>query len=141
MGIILIVENDPHQQLWLEEELTDEGYCVLTTASGHKALALVKDEQLVDLVVLDIRMPDMDGLDTLSHLLDINPKLPVVIHTAFSAYRESFMSWAADAYVVKSSDTSELKRAIAAALHRCCGNGTQPSPDTRNLFERRHHAP
>jgi len=103
MITILIVENDPHQRLWLEEELTDEGYCVLTTASGREALTLVKNKP-PDLIVLDI-----------------NPKLPVVIHTAFAAYHESFMSWAADAYVVKSSDISELKRAIAAALR--CGSG------------------
>ncbi len=128
MLTILIVEDDPHQRLWLEEELTDEGYHVLTTERGRDALALVQEKQ-PDLVVLDIHMPDMDGLDVLGRLLDINPKLPVVLHTAYSIYRDSFMSWAADAYVVKSSDTSELKREIIAALQRHGGatwSGSSP---------------
>lgn len=122
MATILIIENDLNQQLWIEEELVNEGYGVLTTASGRESLALVRDMQ-VDLVVLDIHMPDMDGLDVLNHLLGINPQLPIIIHTAYPAYCERFMSWAADAYIVKSSDTSELKREIIAALRRRSEDG------------------
>lgn len=124
MSAILIVEDDPNHQFLLTHELTNEGYSVQTTRSGREAFALAKDKPF-DLVVLDIHLPDMDGLEVLNRLMGVNPQLPVIIHTAYAAYRDSFMSWAADAYVVKSSDTSELKREIAAALCRR-GEVSQP---------------
>jgi DNA-binding response OmpR family regulator len=117
MKTILVVEDDPNQGLLYEQELTDEGYHVLRANDGREALKLVK-EQMPDCVVLDINMPMMDGLDALGKILDMQPKLPVIINTAFSAYKDSFMSWAADAYVVKSSDLTELKSRIKEALEK-----------------------
>jgi DNA-binding response OmpR family regulator len=115
MNTILVVEDDPNHEWLLKRDLTAEGYEVETTRSGREAFALATDKPF-DLVVLDIHLPDADGLNLLPRLLEIHPKLHVVIYTAYVAYRDSFMSWAADAYVVKSSDTRELKQAIAAAL-------------------------
>jgi DNA-binding response OmpR family regulator len=69
-------------------------------------------------VLLDINMPAMDGLEALSHILADRPDLPVIIHTAYAAYQDNFMSWAADSYVLKSSDLTELKARIKAALSR-----------------------
>ena len=69
-----------------------------------------------DLVILDLFIPEMDGLEVLSHLLVINDKIPVIINTAYLSYKENFISWAADAYVLKSSDLSELKEKIHASL-------------------------
>lgn len=112
---ILIVEDDPHQGLLYEQELTDEGYQVLRATNGREALRVV-EAQTVDCVVMDINMPIMDGLDALGKILDLHPKLPIIINTAFSAYKESFMSWAADAYVIKSSDLTELKARIKEAM-------------------------
>lgn len=117
MKTILIVEDDPHQGLLYEQELTDDGYHVLRATNGRDALRLV-EEQPIDCVVLDINMPIMDGLDALGKILDLRPKLPIIINTAFSAYKESFMSWAADAYVIKSSDLTELKARIKEAMEK-----------------------
>ena len=61
-------------------------------------------------------MPAMDGLDTLSHLLEIDHSIPVIINTAYASYQESFTSWSADAYIVKSSDLSELKQTVKRLL-------------------------
>ena len=58
----------------------------------------------------------MHGLDALRKLLSINPNIPVIIHTAYSHYKDNFMSWAAEEYVVKSSDLTELKNAIKRVL-------------------------
>lgn len=112
---ILIVEDDNNQRALYEEEMSEEGYRVLTAADGREALRVVEKHH-PDLVVLDINMPVMDGLDTLSQMLELNSKMPVVINTAYASYKESFTSWSADAYVVKSSDLSELKQTVKRLL-------------------------
>jgi two-component system response regulator (stage 0 sporulation protein F) len=112
---VLIVDDDPNQRALYEEELSDEGYRVVAAADGRQALSLAREHN-PNLVVLDINMPGMDGLDTLSHLLEINSRLPVVINTAYASYQESFTSWSADAYLVKSSDLTEMKQVVRRLL-------------------------
>jgi len=112
---ILVVEDEVNQGLLYEEELTDEGYEVDVANSGEEALEMVERKNY-DLVVLDIGMPDMDGLETLGRMLTIDNKLPVILNTAYPSYKDNFMSWAADAYVIKSSDLTELKEKIRESL-------------------------
>ena len=113
--LILLVEDDVNQRALFQEELSDEGYRVISAGDGREALGMAQQHH-PDLVVMDVNMPVMDGLDTMSRLLEVDRKVPVVIHTAYAAYRESFASWSADAYVVKSSDLSELKKTVADLL-------------------------
>jgi DNA-binding response OmpR family regulator len=115
MKTILVVDDDEPIRNLLTEELTEEGYRVLTASNARDAIKLVENEPL-DLVVLDIRMPGMDGLEALPRILGLKEGLPVILNTAYSQYKESFMSWAADAYVIKSSDLSELKAKIKELL-------------------------
>ena len=115
MPTILIVEDDEHQQLLYQEELKEEGYEVVVASSGEQALELVKKVS-PDLVVLDIAMPGMDGVEALGRLLAQDNQLPVILHTAYATYKDNFMTWSADAYVVKSSDLSELKAEIGRVL-------------------------
>lgn len=114
---LLVVEDNQHQRLLYEEEFKDEGYRVWTAGDGREALQLARDIH-PDLVLLDINMPVMDGLDTLGKLLEIDHRIPVVIHTAYPGYQDSFTSWSADAYVVKSSDLTELKQTVQRLLAR-----------------------
>jgi DNA-binding response OmpR family regulator len=111
MKTILVVDDDEPIRTLIKEELTDEGYRVLTASNARDGIKLVENEPL-DLVILDIRMPGMDGLEALPRILGIKEGLPVILNTAYSQYKESFMSWAADAYVVKSSDLTELKAKV-----------------------------
>ena len=111
MKTILVVDDDEAIRTLLQEELEEEGYKVLIATNARDALKLVAAEPL-DLVILDIRMPGMDGLEALPRILGIKEGLPVIMNTAYSQYQDSFMSWAADAYVVKSSDLTELKEKI-----------------------------
>jgi two-component system, response regulator, stage 0 sporulation protein F len=115
MKTILVADDDEAIRNLITEELKDEGYQVLTATNAREALKVVETQSL-DLVVLDIRMPGMDGLEALPRILGLKEGLPVILHTAYSQYKESFMSWAADAYIVKSSDLTELKAKIKELL-------------------------
>lgn len=115
MKKILIVEDDEAQQLLYETELAGMGYRISLARDGVEAVEMVKKEN-PDLVVLDLMMPRKHGLDALREILSSNPAIPVIINTAYSHYKEDFMSWAAEQYVVKSSDLTELKTAIRRIL-------------------------
>ena len=115
MTTILLVEDDKNQRLLYEQELMYEGYEVVTASNGKEALEKVQ-EKLPDIVIMDINMPKMDGIEAMGRILGKNKEIPVIINTAYSNYKDSFMSWAADAYIVKTSDLSELKEKIKEVL-------------------------
>ncbi len=115
MKTILVVDDDDAIRMLIEMELSEEGYQVLTASNAKEALEMVQSEDL-DLVILDIRMPGMDGLEALPRMLGLKEGLKVILNTAYSQYQESFMSWAADAYVIKSADLSELKAKVKELL-------------------------
>ncbi len=123
MSAILIVEDDRHQRLLLEEELQGEGHTTRAAATAREALDAVS-RAMPDLIVLDIGMPGMDGVQFLRKLLARNCLLPIVIHTAYAGYQDSFLSWAVDAYVMKRSDLTELKDTI----RRLLGGRRGPDP-------------
>jgi len=112
---ILIVDDEEHIRFLYSEELKEEGYDVITAESGHKLLERIKQEK-PDLVVLDIKMVDYNGLDLLQDIRNEYYDLPVVLCTAYDAFKEDIKSVAADFYVVKSFDLTELKTKIARAL-------------------------
>jgi two-component system response regulator (stage 0 sporulation protein F) len=115
MKTILVVDDDDAIRMLIEVELAEEGYRILTASNAKDALKMVEKEDL-DLVILDIRMPGMDGLEALPRMLGLKQGLKVILNTAYSQYQESFMSWAADAYVIKSADLSELKAKVKELL-------------------------
>ena len=115
MKTILIVDDEEPIRLLLKEELEDEGYRVLTAANGAEALEAVRTAA-PDLVTLDIKMPGESGLMTLRKIREEAYDLPVILCTAYDSYRTYFSAVAADHYVVKSSDFSELKERIREIL-------------------------
>jgi DNA-binding response OmpR family regulator len=118
MTHLLVVEDDPSLRRLYESEFTDEGYLVTGVASGEEALEKLRDDP-PQAVVLDIRLSGMNGLDVLRSILHDKPGIAVVLNSAYPTYKQDFASWSADGYVVKSSDITELKTAVAAALkHR-----------------------
>lgn len=115
MAKVLIVEDEEAQRLLYEAEITELGHEVILASDGVEAVDKVRVDK-PDAVILDLMMPNMHGLDALRKVLSINPTIPVIIHTAYSHYRDNFMSWAAEEYIVKSSDLTELKKAIKRVL-------------------------
>ncbi len=82
MGHILIVDDDAQLRQSFEKLLTAEGHTVKTASSGEGAIAAVK-EAVPDLAIMDVRMPGMSGLEAFRAIHEIEPKLPVIIMTAF----------------------------------------------------------
>ncbi len=108
MKKILVVEDDESQRILYRDELLEYGYEVILAANGKEAVNyLIKGRP--DLIILDIVMPEMDGMETLARIINKFHDIPIILNTAYPDYQEDFMSWAADAYVLKSSDLGELK--------------------------------
>jgi CheY-like chemotaxis protein len=115
MPRILIVEDDDNQRLLYRELFEDEGYEVVEARDGREALQRIAREP-PDAVILDVNMPGLDGLQTLTRIHDLNRHVPVILHSAYAAYQEQFVSWIADAYVTKSSNPDDLTRAVRTVL-------------------------
>lgn len=117
MKKILVVEDEENLRLLYEEELKEEGYAVITAGNGKEAIQKL-GERKPDLIILDIVMPVMDGIEFLGRVVRKDSKIPIVLHTAYPQYRQDFMSWAADAYIMKSADLKELKEKIREFLEK-----------------------
>jgi two-component system response regulator (stage 0 sporulation protein F) len=112
---ILVVEDEESLRLLYKEELTAEGYEILTAGNGREAIEQLETGK-PDLILLDIVMPVMDGMETLGRIVGKERKIPIILNTSYSGYQLDFMSWAADAYVTKSDDLTELKKKIRELL-------------------------
>lgn len=115
MATILVVEDETYELVRYEKSLTDEGYTVILAQDGYEALEKIKKCQ-PDLIVLDIKLPGIDGIETLGKIIEAYDAIPVVIHTAYEVWRENFRTRLADAYVLKTRDMLELKSKIKEIL-------------------------
>jgi CheY-like chemotaxis protein len=115
MKKILIVDDEEVIRMLYAEELEEEGYGVITTGTGHGLIELIGKEK-PDLIVLDIKMAEHDGLDLLQDIRKDFYNIPVILCSAYSSFKGDLKSIAADYYVVKSADLTELKQKIKMAL-------------------------
>ncbi len=115
MTTILLVEDDNNQRLLYEQELRLEGHEITTAIDGKDAIKKVQ-EQRPDLIIMDICMPEMDGFEAMGMILSKHKGIPTIINSAYGNYKDNFMSWIADDYIVKSSDLTELKNKIKELL-------------------------
>ncbi len=121
MARILVIDDDRRLLDAYAEELGEE-YEVVTSTSARDAIGHLPAIR-PDLVILDIRMPDMNGVDALGRILERDRKVPVILNSSHSHERTNFMTWAAEDYIVKSSDLTPLRGAIERAL---VGRGLDP---------------
>lgn len=112
MTKILLVDDDESIQLLYCEEFTEAGYQVISARNGEEALATFSAEK-PDIVILDIQMPGLNGIEVLRQMKMLDPGTPVVLSSAYHEYKQDLGTWASDEYVVKSSDLKELKAAVA----------------------------
>ena len=114
---ILIVEDDESQRFLYSEELREEGYESITAKNGKEAIRMLKDIK-PDLIILDIVMPVMDGMEALGRIIGRYRDVPIILYSSYPHYKEEFMSWAADAFLTKSSDLTELKQTVRNLLEK-----------------------
>jgi DNA-binding response OmpR family regulator len=116
MGTILVVDDEENIRILYQQDFTASGYKVICAATLDEAKKEFSRDQ-VDLVVLDLKLTSQDGgLEMLRWMREANRKIPIIINTAYPAYKTDFSSWLADAYIVKSSNLDELKENIARLL-------------------------
>ena len=117
MPRLLVVDDERDIRHLFAAELEEEGYQVDAAGSGAAAAELLQNQEF-DLIILDIQMKGESGLQPLQNIVREKSDLPVILCTAFSCYKDDFSSWLADAYVVKSSDLTELKSEIRRLLDK-----------------------
>ena len=109
---VLIVDDEEVILFLYEEELREEGFAVDTAKNGDEALKLFTSQPPPDLVILDINMPGMNGIEVLRQMKAINVGVPVILSSAYPEYKENLGAWASEEYIVKSANTDELKAAV-----------------------------
>ncbi len=116
--LILAVDDEPRMTRFIRMNLELEGYRVIEVTNGLDALQRVRDD-LPDLVLLDVMMPDMDGFETLERIRDIS-SVPVIMLTAKAQEDDKVrgLELGADDYVTKPFSSRELSSRIKALLRR-----------------------
>lgn len=113
---ILVVDDEKHIRMLYREELEAEGYPVATSDGSEDILSVIKREE-PGLIILDIKLGiDRSGLDLLQEIRRENQTIPVILSTAYDSFKHDLKSIAADYYVVKSVDLTELKLKVNQAL-------------------------
>ncbi len=117
MNTILIVDDDDQLRTSFEKLLREEGYAVRCAASGEAGVRMVADA-LPDLVIVDVRLPGINGLETFKAIKEIEPKLPVIIMTAYGSTETAIEATRQGAfdYVLKPFDVPDMLRIIIQAL-------------------------
>ncbi len=117
MGHILIVDDDPQLRQSFEKLLTEEGHRVRTAATGEAALEMVRAAP-PDLVIMDVRLPGLSGLETFRAMHEVEPKLPAIIMTAYGTTETAIEATKLGAfeYVLKPFDIPDILALIAQAL-------------------------
>ena len=119
MSNILIVDDEQSYRQLLSLVFESDGHSIRTAMNGREALALLQEEP-ADVVISDVRMPDMDGIEMLSSVRESQPDLGVVLMTAFASVetaREAF-KLGADDFIQKPFDVEELKLIVRKTLEK-----------------------
>jgi DNA-binding response OmpR family regulator len=117
MKKILVVEDETSIRNLYKEELLDEGYEVITASDGVIGFEMFK-EYKPDLITVDIKMPNMNGIELLGKIRKEDKIIPIIIYSAYGEFTLNFSTWAADEYLVKSSDLTEFKNKVRELLNR-----------------------
>lgn len=124
---VLVVEDDPKLAYAMAASLREQGLCPIRCGNGQEALHHFEQSH-VDIVILDLGLPDMDGMDVLRRIRARSPAVPLLILTARDAVldRVAGLDGGADDYLVKPVSLSELQARIRA-LARRVELGRQPT--------------
>ena len=114
---ILVVDDELHIRMLYQEEFESLGYNVVTSDGSEQILPVFEKEK-PDLIILDIKLGhDKSGLDLLQEIRSKDQSIPVILCTAYDSFQHDLKSIAADHYVVKSVDLSELVGKVKTILN------------------------
>lgn len=125
---ILIAEDNEDMRDLLQEVLEDAGYETLVAANGRQALArMEKESEIIDLVITDVRMPEMTGEELLAKARESRAEAPVIVITAFGSVEQAVEMVKAGAYqyLTKPFDNREILRLVEEALERSAAQREQ----------------
>jgi DNA-binding response OmpR family regulator len=112
---LLLVDDEPAHFALYKRFLAEDGHEIVGAQCGEEAITKAK-RFCPSVVVLDLVLPDMDGTEAISRLLSECGGPKIVINTGYESFRYNFKCWGADAFVVKSSDPSELRTKVRQVL-------------------------
>ena len=116
--VLLVVDDEKNIRTLYKEVFEKDGYEVILASNGKECLEKIKDTPAVDLLVLDIKLPDINGMEILGELSKAKSKVPVILNSAYVGYENDPNAWLAEKYIVKSGDLTELKEKIKEVLGR-----------------------
>lgn len=116
---IIIIDDDPSIRKVLTEILEDEGYVVESVDTAKKAIEKSK-RKFYNLALVDIRLPDMDGIELLTKMKDATPKMRKIIITGYPTLQNAVeaVNRGADAYILKPFDMKEVLKTIEQQLEK-----------------------
>lgn len=116
---ILVVEDEESSRFLLEKTLKKTKVEVIYVNNGAAAISLVENKSDIDLVLMDIRLPEMDGIAATFKIKELNPRIPVIIQTAYvmNTTREEAINSGCDDYITKPIDTDSLLKLLDKYLH------------------------
>lgn len=113
---ILITDDDKSIREYYKELLSENGYTVITAENGAECLNVTFNES-VSMILLDINLPDINGLELLKRIKCMNDEIPVLLLSAHEKYKRNFASLYAEEYLVKDKKTETILRKIHDNLH------------------------
>ena len=118
MKTLLIVDDEKNIRQLYKETFEAEKYKVLLAQTGSEGLELAAKNK-IDLIILDIRLPDMNGMEVLERLSASGKEVPpVILNSAYSGYEHVSSVWLAEKYLIKSGDLNELKNTVRAVIEK-----------------------
>ncbi len=118
-GTILIVDDEPNMLWFIAQTCQPRGFNTLTAGSGMEALKIVQEcGEKLDLILLDLKMPGMGGIEVLRSIHKHHPELPVIIITAVHDKKEECEALGIEAFIKKPYSLEELYRHLEAVIER-----------------------
>lgn len=116
MKTILIVDDGEDSCCLCERELLHEDYLTTSVASGPEAPGFISENPQVELIILDVRMAPLDGVQVLNQIRKRDVYIPVILHSGYWSYKRDFAAWFAGGYLIKSSDLRKLRDKVEESL-------------------------
>jgi two-component system response regulator FlrC len=132
---VLVVDDDYHMRVALKESLSKAGYAVSFAEDGMRAIDEIK-KRIFDIIITDVKMPHMNGIDLLKHIREVHPLLPVILVTAYGTIQDavSVIKEGAFDYIQKPFNTETLYSVVKRALGVNAGKIVYSSRAMRDVF-------